>query len=336
MLIDPFGRVIDYLRVSITDRCNLRCVYCMPPEGVEWKPHNTMLSFEEILRLCGLMAGLGIHKIKVTGGEPLVRRGTAAFIKNLKTLPGIENVTLTTNGLLLGAYLDETETLGNSAGALPDGINISLDALNPRRYGQISRYEGTGPAVVLPFIDRLLEKGITVKLNCVPIRSLNEDEILPLSALAKEKDITVRFIELMPIGSAGTLKPVPGEDIAALLEKNYGTLAPFSGVRGNGPAVYYSLPGFSGKIGFINAISRGFCGACNRLRLSSEGLLKPCLANEFCMDLRKTLRSGASDSDLIQAVNEAVSKKPRFHSLSKVYGASSEERPAAGMYCIGG
>jgi GTP 3',8-cyclase len=335
MLIDSFGRVIDYLRVSITDRCNFRCIYCMPAEGVEWKPHKTMLRFEEILRLCGIMAGLGIRKIKVTGGEPLVRRGAAAFIKNLKALPGIENVTLTTNGVLLGAYLDEAETMGFSSAA-PDCVNISLDALNPLRYGQISRYGGADPAVILSLIDRLLEKGVTVKLNCVPIRSFNEDEILPLCALAKDKNITVRFIELMPLGSAGTLQPVPGEDIAALLEKTYGPLMPFSGVPGNGPAVYYSLPDFTGKIGFINALSRGFCETCNRLRLSSEGLLKPCLANELCLDLRKMLRCGACDADLIQAVNEAVSKKPRFHSLSKVYGAPSAEKPSAGMSCIGG
>jgi cyclic pyranopterin phosphate synthase len=334
MLVDSFGRVIDYLRVSVTDRCNFRCIYCMPPEGVEWKPHNTMLRFEEILRLCGIMAGLGIRKIKVTGGEPLVRRGVAAFIKNLKALAGIEEVTLTTNGLLLGAYLDETETAGYSAAV--DGINISLDALNPRRYERISRYEKADPAMILPLIDRLLEKGITVKLNCVPIRSFNEDEILPICALAKDKNIAVRFIELLPLGSAGTLKPVHGEETAALLEKTYGTLTPFSGVLGNGPAVYYSLPGFTGKIGFINALSRGFCGTCNRLRLTSEGLLKPCLANELCLDLRKMLRSGACDGDLIQAVNEAVSKKPRFHSLSKTYGASSVETRSGGMSCIGG
>jgi cyclic pyranopterin phosphate synthase len=282
------------------------------------------------------MAGLGIRKIKVTGGEPLVRRGAAAFIQNLKALPGIENVTLTTNGILLGAYLDETETMGYSAEAVVDGVNISLDALNLRRYGQISRYEGTDPAVILSLIDRLLEKGIAVKLNCVPIRSFNEDEILPICALAKDKDIAVRCIELMPLGSAGTLKPVPGGEITALLEKNYGTLTPFSGIQGNGPAVYYSLPDFTGKIGFINAVSCGFCEACNRLRLTSEGLLKPCLANELCVDLREIIRSGAPDGDLIQAVNEAVAKKQRFHSLSKAYGASSEEKRGTGMSCIGG
>jgi len=336
MLIDPFGRVIDYLRVSVTDRCNLRCVYCMPPEGVEWKPHATMLSFEEILKLCGIMAELGIRAVKVTGGEPLVRRGAAAFLQKLKALPGIERVTLTTNGLLLDAYLDEAEE------AVPDGVNISLDALDPRRYVRISRYEGAGPALILPLIDRLLAKGVAVKLNCVPLRSVNEDEILPLSALARDKNVAVRFIELMPIGSAAELRPVPGGEIAEMLEKAWGPLTPFSGVRGNGPAVYYSLPGFTGTIGFINAVSRGFCETCNRLRLTSEGFLKPCLANELCLDVRTMLRSGAADGDLKRAVTEAVSRKPRFHSFSNVYGAPSTETAfsaetrAEGMSRIGG
>jgi cyclic pyranopterin phosphate synthase len=311
----------------------------MPPEGVEWKPHNTMLSFEEILQLCGLMAEIGIRKIKVTGGEPLVRRGAAAFLRNLKTLPGIEKVTLTTNGILLGAYLDEAETTSevqhNQSISL-DGVNISLNALNPELYKQISRYKGTGPAVILSLIDRLLDKGITVKLNCVIVRSFNEDEILPISTLAKDKNIAVRFIELMSLGSAETLKPVSGKEIAALVEKTYGSLTPFSGIQGNGPAVYYSLPGFTGKIGFINAVTHGFCKTCNRLRLTSEGFLKPCLANEFYIDLKEKLRFGVSDAELKQAVNEAVSKKPQFHALSKAYGASAVEKHATGMSRIGG
>jgi cyclic pyranopterin phosphate synthase len=311
----------------------------MPPEGVEWKPHNNMLSFEETLRLCGLMASLGIRKIKITGGEPLVRRGTAAFLRNLKALPGIEKITLTTNGILLGAYLDEAKTANevqqNQSLSL-DGVNISLNALNPELYKQMSRYEGTGPALILSLIDRLLDKGITVKLNCVIIRSINEDEILPISVMAKSKNITVRFIEFMPMGSAETLKLVSGKEIARLLEKTYGTLTPFSGIQGNGPAVYYSLPGFTGKIGFINAVTHGFCETCNRLRLTSEGFLKPCLANELSFDLREMLRSGASDEDLKQAVKEAVLKKPRFHALSKVYGMSAAEKHVTSMSCIGG
>ena len=289
----------------------------MPPEGVPWKPHETMLSFEEIIRIVRIMAELGIRKIKVTGGEPLVRRGVAAFIKTLKALPIIESVTLTTNGLLLGSYMKEAETL--SPYSLPDGINISLDALDPQRFRRITRHEETGPEEILHFIDRLLEKGIKVKLNCVPVRSFNEEEIVPLAALARDKEIAVRFIELMPLGSAAALEPIPGKEIEALLEKTFGPLTPFSGICGNGPAVYYCLPGFNGKIGFINAITHGFCGSCNRLRLTSEGFLKLCLSNDLGLDLRELLRSGASGGELSLAITEAAAKKPGSHTFSEAH-----------------
>ena len=346
LLIDSFGRTLDYLRVSVTDRCNLRCVYCMPPGGVPWKPHETMLSFEEILRLCRIMAELGIRYVKVTGGEPLVRRGVAAFLKNLKALPGIERLTLTTNGFLLDTYLDEAEAPSLSPDARPgfplDGVNISLDALDSERFGRISRHEGSGPAEILALIDRLLEKKVQVKLNCVPVRSFNEEEILPLAALAKDKNIAVRFIELMPLGSAAALEPVPGPEVASLLEKAYGALTPFNSIQGSrtegsGPAVYYSLPGFAGKIGFINALSHGFCESCNRLRLTSEGLLKPCLSDELSLDMRKFLRNGASDMELEKAITGIVAKKPRFHTFSAVYGAAEiKGRHPNGMSGIGG
>jgi len=335
MLIDSFGRTLDYLRVSVTDRCNLRCVYCMPPEGVPWKAHDSMLRFEEILRLCGIMAELGIRKIKVTGGEPLVRRGTASFLKSLKAVPGIERVTLTTNGLLLGGYLDEAVTLGE--GALPDGVNISLDALERGRYSRVTGETEVLPEKILCDIDRLLKNRIRVKINCVPVRGFNEEEIVPLALLAREKDIAVRFIELMPLGSGADLKPVTGGETAALIEKAFGALTPFSGVEGSGPAVYYSLSGFIGKIGFINPVSRGFCETCNRLRLTSEGFLKPCLSSSTGVDLRTLLRSGASDAELAAAIAETAGKKPRFHTLSGVYtGAGHKERKPDGMFTIGG
>ena len=331
MLADSFGRTLDYLRVSVTDRCNLRCVYCMPPDGVEWKPHSSMLSFEELLRVCRVMAELGVHKIKVTGGEPLVRRGAALFIKNLKELPGIEKVTLTTNGLLLGSYLDEAESLG----ALPDSINISLDALDQERYKKITGNNDAMPNAALKTLDRLLGKNINVKINCVPVKNINEEEILPMAALAKNKNIAVRFIELMPLGSAANLKPVPGSEIIKLLEKTFGTLTPYSGIMGNGPAVYYKPAGFTGAIGFINAISSGFCETCNRLRLTSDGFLKLCLSDELGLDIRELLRSGADDKELSRAITEIAAKKPRFHSLSGVYNAPPVEH-RGGMSGIGG
>jgi cyclic pyranopterin phosphate synthase len=275
-----------------------------------------MLGFEEIIRIVKIMAELGIRKIKVTGGEPLVRRGVAGFLKTLKAFPGIEKVTLTTNGLLLGSYLEEAETL--SPASMPDGINISIDALDPQRFRRITRNE-TGPEEILRFIDRPQEKGIQVQLNCVPVRSFNEDEIVPLAALAKDKEIAVRFIELMPLGSAAALQNIPGKEVEAVIEKTFGPLTPFSGICGNGPAVYYCLPGFAGKIGFINAITHGFCGSCNRLRLTSEGFLKLCLSSDLGLDLRGLLRSGASDSELSLAITKAAAKKPKSHTLSEVY-----------------
>jgi len=342
MLIDSFGRTLSYLRVSITDRCNLRCVYCMPPHGVEWKAHENILSFEEIIRIVKIMAGLGVRRIKVTGGEPLLRRGTPSFLKELKTISGIENLTLTTNGLLLGAYLDEAET----AGALPDGINISIDALDSERYKNITRRD-MEPKNILSSLDRLLEpqpslkgegspldKKITVKINCVPVRSVNEEEIVPLAALARNKNIAVRFIELMPLGSASALRPVLTEETAVQIEKAFGALKPFSNVSGNGPAVYYSLPDFAGKIGFISPLSCGFCEKCNRLRLTPEGFLKLCLSHDSGLDLRELLRAGADDAEIARAIVEIVKKKPRFHTFSQIYGEVNHHPD--GMSKIGG
>jgi cyclic pyranopterin phosphate synthase len=318
-VLDSFGRTLDYLRVSVTDRCNLRCVYCMPPEGVEWKPHGAMLRFEEILRLCGIFADLGVRRIKVTGGEPLVRRGVMPFIRNLKALPGIEQVTLTTNGLLLNGCLEE-------AGGFPaDAVNVSLDTLDRERFKKITLREG--PGEVLGVIDALLAGNIPVKINCVPILGLNEDDILPLAALAKERNLAVRFIELMPVAAAGTFRALPPREIFATLEAVLGPLRPFSGSLGNGPARYYTAAGFAGKIGFISPLSHGFCGACNRLRLSSQGLLKPCLASEEGRDLRGLLRGGASDEALKAAIAEEAARKPRSHGLSFA---------GSGMFRIGG
>jgi cyclic pyranopterin phosphate synthase len=262
-----------------------------------------MLSFEEILRLCGIMAGMGIRKIKVTGGEPLVRKGAADFIAKLKAISGIEQVTLTTNGLLLENFFAEAGPIG----ALVDGINISLDTLDPERFSKITRgnqitrtalstqrelSRGQGLSAILRALDRTRDLGIPVKLNCVPLRGFNEGDLSGIAALAKDVNRAVHFIELMPLGSAGSLEPIPGAELAALLERDYGKLVPYPGRLGNGPAEYFSLPGFAGKIGFINAVSQGFCEHCNRLRLSSDGVLKPCLSSDSGMYLGRLLRGG--------------------------------------------
>ena len=323
MLKDSFNRTIDYLRVSITDRCSLRCLYCMPPEGVEWKPNDNILTYEQILRITRTAAGLGIRKIKVTGGEPLLRRGMSALLKEIKTIKGIEKVTLTTNGILLGSYIDGAEPTDTAS--LPDSINISLNALDTERYRSMTRCRNAEPAAILPVIDRLLEKQITVKINCVILRSVNEEEILPLTALAKDKNIVVRFIELMPIGSASGLQFVSGTEITERIKKAFGNLAPFDGIAGNGPAVYYSLYGFTGKIGFINAVTHGFCETCNRLRLTSEGFLKLCLFNDAGIDLRELIQNGADDHELADAITEAAAVKPRSYGAAEQRGESMSE-----------
>jgi len=278
------------------------------------------------------MAGLGICKIKVTGGEPLLRKGMSSFLKQLKTIKGINKVTLTTNGILLGAYLDEIDSMGIND--VPDSVNISLDALNSEIYKRITRFPQqelnascgenlySQPCMLLPQIDRLLEKQITVKINCVPLRSVNEEEILPIASLAREKNLIIRFIELMPFGSASMFQPVSGTETAALIKKTYGALTPFDDVTGSGPALYYSLQNFKGKIGFINAVTHGFCENCNRLRLTSEGFLKLCLSNDAGIDLREPLRSGANDEVITDIIKNIAAKKPKSHSLSEIYGES--------------
>ena len=334
MLTDSFGRKLDYLRISVTDRCNLRCCYCMPPEGVKWKPHKEIFTYEEIIRTVKILADLGVRKVRITGGEPLSRKGLPAFIMTLKKIRNIESVALTTNGILLDKYLDESETLGPNS--MPNGINISIDALDINKYKQITRSENVNPKNIISLIDRLLDKNITVKINCVPIRSLNEKEIIPLAELAKDKKISVRFIELMAFGSAAKYDCIPGNEVASIIQEKFGTLMPCneSGITGSGPAIYYGIHGFAGKIGFINAVTHGFCETCNRLRLTSEGFLKLCLSGDIGLDLKTPIRCGTEDNGIMRMITEAVLKKPGFHTLSAVYGAVEEH--ASGMSDIGG
>ena len=328
---DPFGRTLDYLRLSITDRCNLRCVYCMGEAGVEWKPHDSMLNFEETLRLCRVMADLGIRTIKVTGGELFVRRGAAGFIRSLKAIAGIEQVTITTNGLLLDEYLD-------GLAAIPvAGINISLDTLDSDTFCRITRRSQSAyPAAILKTIGRARHLGIPVKINCVPLRNINQSELCDIAALAEKTVDAVRFIELMPIGPAAGLESVSGAELRSMLEGRFGPLRPVQEKPGNGPAVYYAVSGFSGLIGMINAVTGGFCENCNRLRLSSAGLLWPCLSSGISLDLRALLLSGASDSGLAAAVRELVKRKPAAHSFSGIYGSAPESHTQGEMFRIGG
>ena len=305
-MTDKFGRTIDYIRISITDRCNLRCVYCMPEEGVENVTHSGVLTFDEILRICRLLAKNGLKKVKITGGEPLVRKGAAKLIQQIKAIDGIESVTITTNGVLL------TEEYYNLAAAGVDTITVSLDTLNRERYERLTRRDEI--CRVLEGISLAQKENLVrLKINVVPVYGLDEKEIISLVEFAKDNDTDVRFIEVMPIGSGTEFEPATEDDIKKIIEKKYGKLTFFSEKRGNGPSVHYSLEGFKGKIGFISAVSHKFCDKCNRVRLTADGHLKACLQFEAGVDLMPCLRGGGSDDELLQLLADGISNKPESH-----------------------
>lgn len=312
---DSYGRKIDYMRISITDRCNLRCRYCMP-EGIEQVPMSDILTYEEIIRVCHAAARAGIRKLKITGGEPLVRLGCPELIGKLKKITGIEQVTMTTNGVLLAELLPEL--LDNGL----DAVNISLDTMNRDIYRQITGRDELPQ--VMEGIKKAIESGIPVKANVVLQKGINEKEWKGLAELTKENTMDVRFIEMMPIGYGKEYQTIYNEDILVKLKEREPELYEDISVHGNGPAVYYRILGAKGSIGFISAMHGKFCGNCNRLRLTSMGKLKPCLCFGDSIDLRKILReSGGESVDelLYQAVCEAVRMKPeqhRFEALSDI------------------
>lgn len=303
---DRFGRTIGYMRISITDRCNLRCAYCMPC-AVPRLPHSDILRYEEILRVVRAALGLGITRFKVTGGEPFARKGAADFIAALKAEPGVECVTVTTNGTHL------IEALPRLVAAGVDGVNVSLDAVEPERYRQIT---GSDQAEkVLDAVEQCAKSGIRTKVNSVLLED-NQDQIIPLAGLAERMSVDVRFIELMPIGCGGEHSGPDAGAALSRLKEAYPGLAPVREVRGNGPAVYYADERLLGRIGFITARSRSFCAGCNRIRLTSTGLVKPCLCDGGTVDLRALIRGGATDGEISAALENAVWGKPAAHGIT--------------------
>lgn len=319
---DSYGRTIDYMRISVTDRCNLRCAYCIPREGCTLMAHGDILSFEELLRLCGVFARLGVAKFKVTGGEPLVRRGIMPFLRALKEMRGVRQVTLTSNGLLLEEHLPEMAGIGI------DGLNISLDTLDTAGFYSLTGFDALDRTLVA--VDAAAKSGIPVKINCVPIRGVNEAQLVDIAALARDKVRAVRFIELMPMGLASRFAGLAPLEVRALLEEAYGPFAPSTEVLGNGPAKYYGVNGFAGKIGLIGAVSHTFCGECNRVRLTAEGRLKLCLARDVGVNLKEPMRAGADDAALERLILGAVEEKPRMHNFADKSEAHGK------MYAIGG
>ena len=317
-MIDACNRKINYLRISVTDRCNLRCTYCMPPQGVEWLAHEEILTLEEILSVCRASVSLGIKNFKLTGGEPLVRKGFVDFVRNIKAIPGVESVTMTTNGQIFAGLAEDLHTAGL------DGVNISLDTCNPHRYAEITR--GGSLEATLQAIDAALRVKIpSVKINCVPMRGQDLKDLLALAELAKEKPVSVRFIEVMPIGNGQLFETVPNDHIKQIIETKLGPLKSVKTKLGNGPSEYWKPEGFSGHIGFISAVSHAFCDRCNRVRLTSNGFLKLCLNYESGVDLRKILRGGVDDAKLADVMQSAIANKPSGHKFSSNHRGEGEE-----------
>ena len=323
-MIDLQGRSIEYVRISITDRCNLRCLYCMPEAGVESFSHGDLLSFEEITRIVRLMTLLGMHAVRLTGGEPMTRKGCLDLISMLHALQGVDRIAMTTNGILLKGRVAEAASNG-----LTD-VNISLDTLDPEKYQRITRRGNVSD--VLDVLHEALDAGLKVKLNAVPICGLNEDDLVEVAALAKDLPIDVRFIELMPIGTGADMAPIPTSEVLRRMEAAFGPLQKDESRHGMGPAVYGKPAGFTGNIGFISAVSHEFCQTCNRVRITSDGLLKLCLNHRSNLDLRAMLRDGATDEELTEAMRAAILHKPVHHGFSETV----EDKEARRMNQIGG
>ncbi len=311
---DSYSRKIDYLRISITDRCNLRCRYCMPEEGVASVGHSAVLSYEELYRVARVAVELGVRKIRLTGGEPLVRKGVVDFISALRRLPQQPEVTLTTNGMLLAEMAQALKHAGLSR------INVSLDSLHPERFRQITCRDG---------LERVLQ-GLAaadaagfdpLKINMVPIRGVNADEIEAFARLSIEHPWQIRFIEFMPVSTGLDYTPdqlYPAAQIKADLER-IAELVPEPREGILGPARIYRLRGAQGTVGIIHAVSDHFCRECNRLRLTADGQLRPCLLSDREVDLRQALRSGVDDQELAELLRRSVADKPERHCLGEDY-----------------
>ena len=316
-LSDSFQRPIDYLRISVTDRCNLRCVYCMPAEGINLLHHQDILSYEEIYRITVAAAKLGIKKVRITGGEPLVRIGLSSLIQMLAQIDTIDDIALTTNGTLLAQYAEELKAAGLRR------VNISLDTLKADKFKEITR--GGELKDVLAGIEAAGTAGLNpIKINVVVMAGKNDDELLDFARKTVEDGWHVRFIEHMPFNQEPAhvyFVPVNviRERLAALGEMEPCTF------KGNGPAKYYRLPRANGTIGFITPISEHFCFRCNRLRLTADGKLRPCLLSEQETDLRQPLRNGISAEELKKLIKKAVDSKPRQHKLAQ--GCVPQDRP---------
>jgi cyclic pyranopterin phosphate synthase len=330
---DAFGHRISYLRVSITDRCNERCRYCMPEEEQAWFPKEEVLSYEEMLRVLRVGAGLGIRKVRVTGGEPLTRPGVADFCAQISAIPGIEEIGISTNGTLLSKEENGVTQAARLVRAGVQSANISLDSLDPATYRHSTGRD------LLPKVLEGVEAAITagfrsIRINCVLTKNQTEREFVPLIQYAWEKGLLLRFIELMPVSTQEVLGDatfLATGTARQLIEQHTGPLTPLTHFHTNGPASYYAVPGTEQKIGFIGAMTNlHFCESCNKLRLTSDGKLRPCLGSWLEFDLRSVLRAGCTDEELADFIRSVVARKPKEHDFRDNY------QPNRRMIAIGG
>lgn len=309
VLKDSYGRIIDYLRVSIIDWCNLHCIYCQ--YNVVKKTHYEILRYEEIIRIVQLATQLGIKKVRITGGEPLMRRDIIFFMKEISQIDGIEDLSMTTNGSLLPKYVHSLKEAGLQR------LNISLDSLQPKKYEEIT--QGGILSQVMAGIDEAFKANFSpIKINVVPMRGINDDELEDFVRLTIKKPIYVRFIELMPMSNNIFYeeKYIPVSQIKERL-KNTFDLKLVNDVKGNGPAKYYQIDDANGLVGFISPLSKQICSQCNRLRLTSDGKLRPCLESDTEIDIKIPLRSGQSDEEIKEVLLSAIKFKPKRHQFTK-------------------
>ncbi len=328
-LVDPYSRSITYMRVSVTDRCNLRCVYCMPEEGLNWTPTDELLSYDELLRIIRVAAKRGLKKVRVTGGEPLVRKGVVGFIEQMNKIPGIDELALTTNAVFLKQMAGDLYKAGLRR------INISLDSLNPKTFAEVVRrdifdmvWEGIEEAERVGFKP--------LKINVVLQQGVNDHEVVDFVNLTRRKPYHVRFIEYMPCANWDTWVKTykPFQTVVDEVEEKFGKMIPLNGANeGNaGPAENFRLPGAPGVVGFIHAVSHDFCDTCNRVRLTADGQIRPCLFSEIAVDFRDALRNGCGDDEIAGLLDQVLFVKPEYHELDMI----AEQKKLSNMVSIGG
>ena len=313
---DTYNRKINYLRISVTDRCNLRCLYCMPEQGIIPQKHSDILRYEEITTVARAASNLGISKVRLTGGEPLTRLGVVDLVKELADIPGIDDLTMTTNGILLAQYAEQLASAGLNR------VNISLDTLRPERFSTITR-RGRLEDVLLG-IDAAYQYNLTpVKINVVVLRGINDDEVVTLAQKTIMDGWNLRFIEWMPVGETAEgecdweSQFVSEAEIRERITAVLGPLQPDDTLPNSGPSRSYRFKGAQGTLGFISAVSQHFCAGCNRLRLTADGHLRPCLLADDEIDLRTPLRNGATIKEIEEILLEAIYAKPRGHNLDQ-------------------